>query len=127
MTTYFDNAAQEVTSSAGLPDNEFLAVVQSVETQVCVDVSLCTGDREFPASLRERIMEAIAVWQCRTDAGVPTRGRQCSLVTRSSHLIGELHGLFHRLAAGRVKTRFGMLTDDPEANLKMRAYHEERL
>lgn len=127
MTTYFDEAAQAVTSHAGLPDPEFLAALQQVETQVCVDVSLCTGDREFPESLREKIMGAIAVWQSRTDGGIPTKGRQFSLVMRSSYLIGELHGLFHQLASGRVKTRFGMLTDDPEANLKMRACHDEGL
>lgn len=127
MTTYFDDAASEVTSKAGLPDDEFLAALQQVETQVCVDVSLCTGDREFPNTMREKIMGAIAVWQSRVDGGIPTKGRQFALVTRSSFLIGELHGLFHRLASGRVKTRFGMLTDDPSANLKMRACHDEGL
>lgn len=124
MTTYFDEAVRDVTTQAGLPDDEFLANLESVEARVCADVSLCVGDREFPDSMREKILGIIAVWQVRDDGGVPTKGRQFALVSRTSFLLGELHGAFHRLAAGRVKTRFGMLTDDPEANLKMRACHD---
>ncbi|NIT79620.1 MAG: hypothetical protein GWN58_33220 [Anaerolineae bacterium] len=124
MTTYFDEAVRDVTTQAGLPDDEFLENLRSVEARVCTDVSLCVGDREFPDSMREKILGIIAVWQVREDGGVPTKGRLFALVSRTSFMLGELHGAFHRLAAGRVKTRFGMLTDDPEANLKMRACHD---
>jgi hypothetical protein len=124
MTTYFDDAVRDVTSRAGLPDPEFLANLEEVEARVCADVSLCVGDREFPDTLREKILSIIAVWQVRDDGGVPTKGRQFALAARTSFLLGELHGAFHRVAAGRIKTRFGMLSDDPEGNLKTRACHD---
>jgi len=124
VTHYFDEAAGEVTSNAWRDDVGFLAELERVEARVCKDVSLCTGDREFPDSLREKIMGIIAVWQSREDGGVPTQGRQMAVVTRSSAMIGKLHGVFHQLAAGRVKTRFGMLSDDPTGNVKRRDYHD---
>ncbi len=59
------------------------------------------------------------------DAAFAEKPRRIALALRRSQLIGELHGIFHELAGRRIKTRFGLWTDDPAANLKSRDTHDE--
>lgn len=134
MTAYFDSAAAEVReASERFPDREaFLAEVGEVERRVIRDVQLCTGDREFPGDLREKILGRIAV-----DATVgpleatnlaPSfygKARDLAAAARYSPLLDSLHSLFHRLAERRLLVRFGRWTDSPTDNLLRRDDHDD--
>lgn len=61
MTSYFDDAARAVRAiDKTLGDEAYLAAVADIEKEVIRDVILCTGDREFPSELREKLMTVIA-------------------------------------------------------------------
>jgi len=119
MTGFFDSL--NITVSALVEDcagNDelFLSAVDSLEDTVTHTVSRATGDREFPEEWRERIQSCLAV--CRLHYHSPVQNRTAIdylVYTRCSKLFGELHSLFHRLAAARIETRFGLLTDSPSS------------
>lgn len=124
MTGYFDEATREVTtySSAFRDEPEkFLQAVAEVEARVIKDVTLCTGDREFPHDLREAMLTKIAVLRVDPGPGMPeTEGRRAALACRYSELIEDLHSLFHELARRRLVFRFGLVQDSPRGFLKLR-------
>jgi len=126
MTHYFDKAIQAVSDIDAQSDEEFLKELQVIERRIVDDVAMCTGDREFPNHLRQAIMKVVANSQARVDRAPfgPTPGLKISLATRSSQLLSELHRAFHLVAAAKIKTRFGTLTDDPSANVKARDTHD---
>ncbi len=130
MSSYFDRWDREVRDAAmdHPRDFEFLEAVIAIEQSRVREISLVTGDREFPDALRERIQGAIAVHavsiqmpdQCE-------KARSYTRSTRASALSGQLHSLFHEVAGARIETRFGLLNDDPAYMLVLRdEYEEER-
>lgn len=128
MTSYFDNLRTEInrTSDAAISDAEFLSDLMGIERQVIRDVSLNTGDREFPDDLREAMLKAIA---CEATVGALsdefyTKAREMAVACRSSQLCETLHSLFHRLAGRRVMARFGLWSDSPAGNMKRRDEHD---
>jgi len=123
MTAYFDEKMSKVSAAARLLDDEgeFLMAVEDVEEPMIREVSLLTGDREFPEDLRERMQSAIANRQVKLVPGQPpTRARQEAFVMKESSLVTTLHSLFHELAGRRIRTRHGLLLDSPVAFLRER-------
>lgn len=39
-------------------------------------------------------------------------------------MIDSLHSLFHLVASRKIKTRFGLLSDDPRGNVERRDAHD---
>lgn len=125
MTSYFDDARTEVREIWFTSDEEYLGAVAEIEERIIADVNLVTGDREFPDDLREQIQGIIAIRRVRTGPNEPeTRAREMARVTRSSLLISDLHTAFHVVAQRRVKTRFGLLSDNPRQILAARDEHD---
>jgi len=129
MTAYFDDLEREAheLSERASNDQEFLVGLEALEARLRQDVTLNTGDREFPGELREKILSVIAC-QALAGPGYPelyVKARRIALATRRSTLVGSLHALFHRLAGQRVKVRFGLWSDDPAGNLRLRDAHDQ--
>ena len=124
MTTYFDNLTHQIKSSD-------LPTAIHIEAQVVDTVSLACGDREFPADMRNKIMEAIAIWQmcpCYAPTVDHPQANHHSIrhynICGTSILIATLHNLFHDLARQHIPTRFGLLTDDPSEIVRTRDQHD---
>lgn len=128
MTSYFDKASSDVRHiPRDLTDEQFLARVAAIEAPIAHDVSLCTGDREFPNDLREKIQGIIAtkaVYQRVRELKPTIAAVEHVLTMRYSEMIEDLHSAFHTLASRRVKTRFGHWYDSPKANLVARDDHD---
>lgn len=124
MTAYFDQLNSNVHSvSCACPDSElFLEALAEIEMEVIETVNLVTGDREFPADLRERIQGLIAINAVNNGWGKADRKAS---VARLSPLFQELHSAFHDVASRRHQTRFGMLTDSPRDILTRRDVHDD--
>jgi hypothetical protein len=127
MTSYFDKAEREASHLTFLDADSYLEAMAAVEEPVIHDVTLNTGDREFPDDLRERILGIIAVKAVRGPGGLPTtaRTRDYVLSVRRSELLADLHSAFHALASRRVKCRWGFWSDSPSQNLLSRKCHDE--
>ena len=117
MSSYFDDKSRQVRD---LPDEGFLKALANIEEEVASDVSLITGDREFPDALRERAMGAIAV--SRTAGN--ERARWIAERSHSSRMIEDLHEVFHDVARSRTETRFGRLSDSPVGDRERRDDHD---
>lgn len=130
MTDYFDKAEREIRERAR-EGSDPIGASRCVEARVVRDVLLCTGDREFPDDLREKILTRIVASGLVDYSGKPRANGEAedyAASTRSSDLLGRLHSLFHELARRRHPTRFGPWSDSPEGNLyRRRATDEEDL
>lgn len=131
MTDYFDTAEREARDAARSSDDPALAIA-AIEARVVRTILLCTGDREFPDDLRERILTCITATGLVDYAGEPRSGihrneeaEGYAKATRSSDLLGNLHSLFHELARRRHQTRFGPWSDSPEGSLHRRDAHDQ--
>ncbi len=132
MSSYFDSLAREVRESSeryfrcetGEPG--FEADVIAIEQRLISDVTLCTGDREFPDDLRQKALGLIAQWHVGVHASLKPRNKSLDWLRslRSSRLVEEMHSLFHEVARRRIETRFGLLFDNPEAAWKRRDAHD---
>lgn len=130
MTSYFDDLRTEVrkASTAAKDDEEFLLDIEAMERGVIQDVNYITGDREFPEDLREKIQGLIAVHRTQVMRDEPpTRARELNLRMRRSQLLQELHTAFHEVGYRRIKTRFGVLSDNPRVNRLLREDYENPL
>lgn len=130
MTAYFDDLNREIAqlSDQFSTSNAFFDHLVVLEERVIKDVSLMTGDREFPDHLREGLMSLIAIHRLRDFQGnIQLRSAHYAGSVRTSRLISELHSAMHTVACLRINTRFGIITDDPAANVKARdMYDAER-
>ena len=136
MTSYFDDHTRAVSElSAGATDEEFLDLIEDIEQEVIREVSLATGDREFPDDLREKIQRLIARYRVTPVLNRPLgehdrRGgdekvaRQTATATRTLPLLSELHSAFHAVGSRRHQTRFGLLSDNPAVILAARDDHD---
>lgn len=119
MSSYFDQLARE------LRDGE--RDVHDIERQLYCDVTYITGDRQFPADLRERAMGLLAC-NClfRIDEIDPPQAAvRYFTIAGGSRALEELHELFHEVARRRVVTRFGLLSDDPRYDGVRRDDHDQ--
>ena len=128
MTSYFDDADRAVyaASKDSINDIEFLQDLGVIELAVIRDVSLVTGDREFPEEHREKMQSIMSEWRTTTFGNVDALAKAVrhATATHSSRMIADLHEAFHRLAGERIKVRFGFLSDKPDGNLIQRAAHD---
>lgn len=133
MSSYFDAIMREFRDISPLPEEEFLARATEIETRVIREVSLTTGDREFPEDLREKIQTCIAMMvydyePYASDGRARERkiplnenSRDWLLTMRYSRMCERLHSLFHELASRRIQHRFGgLFFDSPTMFLKQR-------
>lgn len=128
MTGYFDDASRAVRDvPRTLSEDAFIAAVAAIEEPIVRDVTLNTGDREFPDDLREKILGIIATQAVYSHAGLPpTEDARWTVITMHySSLIEALHSAFHALARRRLATRWGRWYDSPRANLVARKDHDE--
>lgn len=123
MSSYFDTLRVEMAEIFGQDD--FIERAIDLEEKVIKEVSLVTGDREFPEELREKIQTLIAQKRIKLLGGeINEPARDFATAVGYSELLEDLHSAFHRVASERIKTRFGTLTDSPSANLVMREHHD---
>jgi hypothetical protein len=124
LTAYFDEkarAAREASDRFKLDEPAFLAALAEIERPMIHEVSLLTGDREFPEDLRERIQTAIAVYKIEQTPSLPeNRGPEWAHTMRESGLVERLHSLFHEVGGRRLKTRYGLIFDSPIGFLRER-------
>ena len=129
MTTYWDGRSRAVSDASAQHKDplEFLKAVERIEADVIQTVSYCTGDREFPDDLRERIWKCIArralnPVPASTEFHVANEeARDYCESVRSSELISDLHSIFHDVARRRPPHRFGgWFSDDPSGFLRVR-------
>ena len=127
MTSYFDEAERAVSRLTFSDAESYVRAVADLEEPIIRDVTLNTGDREFPDDLRERILGIIAVKAMRAPGGLPPtqNARDYVLTVRRSELLADLHSAFHALASRRVKCRWGYWSDSPRQNLLSRKCHDE--
>lgn len=127
MSSYFDELSSKMREQQNLPPEQFLDFARALEDQVVAEVSLVTGDREFPEDLREAIQRVIAT-QHLYPRDSPLFSKQVEdelLLFRRSNLFESLHDLFHVVARRRIETRFGLLYDSPSGILKLREEHDQ--
>lgn len=133
MSSYFDAIMAQFRDISFLPEEDFLERAVEIETQVIREVSLTTGDKEFPDDLREKIQSCIAVWSYDYEqyaSGGHPRERKIPinenakhwlLTMRYSRMCESLHTLFHEVAVRKIEHRFGgFFSDSPEGFLKVR-------
>lgn len=129
MTSYWDGRSRAVSDASAQHRDplEFLKAVERIEADVIQTVSYCTGDREFPDDLRERIMTCIAVKALNPVPASTTfnfaneDARDYCESVRASELISDLHSIFHDVARRRPPHRFGgFFSDDPSGFLHIR-------
>ena len=131
MTAYWDKLRSEVNSAAReRSDNDFVDTVIDIEARVIREVSLTTGDREFPDDLRNDIQGLVALHAIdpgrellagRSSELTNARAKAWLLTMRYSILLDELHRAFHRVAERRAVNRFdGHFSDDPMSFLRAR-------
>lgn len=128
MTAYFDEIRREIRDlPSDLSRASWLEAVAFIEERVIRDVTLVTGDREFPDDLRERILGAIATQTVSRHAGLDPvpRAVDMTYTLRESWLCETLHSLFHVLAGRRIRTRFGLMQDSPRGILILRDEYEK--
>ncbi|MCP4496224.1 MAG: hypothetical protein GY825_05530 [Phycisphaeraceae bacterium] len=127
MSSYFDEMNRKVRDADQIEDDgDFLWHVRTIEEQVFADVSIVTGDREFPDDLRQQIMAEFAVhgiWQPGDLTPTPN-ARDYVAMMRMSKVIDLVHERFHELARRRVVTRFGLLSDSPTQIRVLRDDHD---
>lgn len=125
MSSYFDRLAKEADEAIHSHANPQEAVA-AIEAGMIREVTLVTGDREFPDDLRQQILTQIARWHIGTHAGLSPMAEALEWFQdlKSSRLITELHSLFHAVASRRIKTRFGGFSDNPAGDLKARTAWE---
>lgn len=129
MTSYFDALTREVREAADQfdEDEDFIQEVAYIESGMYRDVTLVTGDREFPDDLRQDILNVLAVhavYQPGALGALESAAKTVKLM-RSSTAIEKVHSLFHELARRRIETRFGWLQDSPTQILLLRDEWEE--
>lgn len=135
MSSYFDELELRVRALAQAETPEtiqrnptaFIEALADLEAEVIKTVSLATGDREFPDDLREKIQGVIAVRRVRRWCGWNEDARDWALTIKSSHLFSDLHSAFHEVASRGIKTRFGLLFDNPEGIVRRRDAHDKRI
>lgn len=132
MTHYFDEATRAVRQlSRKVSDEAFLLSVAEIERRVVADVTLNTGDREFPDVWREIILKHIVlcgvhyVLDSRSPVQPTKDARDYVITLHASVLLPQLHASFHTLASSRIKTRFGYWSDSPGENLLDRDRHDQ--
>lgn len=121
MTAYFDQWQDAVCHAADQAEDDamFLELLAGIEERVIRDVSLCTGDREFPEHHREQAMTLISLH--RVGGPVPAHSsRLDATLGRCSPMLDTLHSFFHRLAGQKIRTAYGLLSDDPIDNVRRR-------
>ncbi|TAL42439.1 MAG: hypothetical protein EPN91_08650 [Salinibacterium sp.] len=137
MSSYFDELNRELRElcekQIGRDDNRELTIgsrfwvdYRTIEERVVKTVSLATGDREFPADLREKLMKIIAtkrVFRPETN-DVNEDAATYIVAMKLSELFEALHSAFHEVASRRAQTRFGMLSDNPEGIVSRRDAHD---
>jgi hypothetical protein len=112
-------------------DEEFLLSVAEIERRVVADVTLNTGDREFPDDMREIILGHIVLWGVHyvLDSRSPVQptkdARDYVITLHASAVLPHLHSAFHGLASRGLKTRFGYWSDSPGENLLDRDRHDQ--
>lgn len=124
MSSYFDNAASEISKADNKNDDEFFEAARQIENKVVKDCLLNSGDKDFPEDLRQKIVGHVALWNLGyTDMSPIPKAKEWLLSLRSSKLINLLHEDFHDVAQRRIETRFGRLSDNPAHNLAHRDQH----
>jgi hypothetical protein len=128
MSSWFDAWDGEIQAIENIEDGEeFLVRMTEIEKPRVHAICLCTGDREFPEDLREKILGIIARWSFSGPLPATERAREYALSTRMSRLSMDLHSVFHDVARGAFSTRFGRLSDSPSQILALRdEYDTER-
>ena len=131
MSSYFDEMSGGVSDATRqfATVEAFLEQVEQIEAEVIADVTLNTGDREFPDDLRERILGIIAIQRVESAVpNAPTEGRRIATMMRYSPMIDELHSAYHELARRRIWVRHAHFCwlDSPRGNNNLRdsAYEE---
>lgn len=133
MTAYWDDIRRQVREASDHTNDVFVETVIDIETRVIRDVSLTTGDREFPHDLREKVQGIIAVnaidfgryiFDGPTSSSrqlVNERAKAWLLTMRYSIMLEELHSTFHYVGQRRAPNRFDtFFTDDPTSFLRAR-------
>jgi hypothetical protein len=129
MTSYFDEKDREVNALAEASESatEFLESLKQIEAEVIHEVSLVTGDREFPNGMREAIQGCIASKAIQPTKGMPENegAKDWATSGKCSQLLMDLHSHFHRVSSRRIRVRFGLLTDNPRDILARRDEHDK--
>jgi len=119
MSRYFDAATSRIRqlSDENSFDEHFVPLAKQLETQVVTDCLNLASDYEFPADLRD---ECYAIIRKHYILSAVIEDNPYLQTVRSSMVICRLHDLFHKVAERKIKTRFGLLFDDPGEALKLR-------
>ena len=116
MTAFFDKAERDFSTNGVVILSEAVAI----ERKVAATVVALIGDIEFPEPLRDKIIGIIAVDSICASVVLGVNHRAARWAERGdrSTMLTKLHEAFHELARSRIPTRFGILSDDPEAMLR---------
>ncbi len=133
MSSYFDKFDREVRGlRVEMPDDgEFVKALGEMEQTMYRDVTAISGDREFPETFREKMLNAFAL-ESVMPGTLPVlkpaaRAVEMVALLGASLVSRTLHEYHHQLTRERIGTRFGYLSDSPTQNLLLRdSYDEER-
>lgn len=128
MSSYFDEfdaALRGIFHEHGEDPERVAEEYKELEAAMITTIALATGDREFPAPLRERIQGIIATRRVFGPAGeVHQRALSSLLAMQMSFLSSDLHSAFHDVATSNTETRFGRLSDNPAGIVSRRDSHD---
>jgi len=117
MTKYWDDLEEAAKESF-----ESALGCEEIAKQHCLLVS---GDKEFPDRFREKVLEIIVKDGLESMLGQNQESVMFYNALRRSRLLSSLHSLWHQIAALRVRTRFGVILDDPRDTIKTRELWEK--
>jgi len=134
MSSYFDEINREVRTIAQFTkeDSEaFLNELMRLEGHMKDDCLQLAGDRETPDDIRQKIIETIALHEIRYEGGEflgdktgACEATRTAVACRYSQLVTEMHSLFHTIASQRIQTRYGIIMDNPAADVRARNLHD---
>lgn len=136
MSSYFDSFDRQVSLLAdqfrGGDDLAFLKAVQELESGMKRTCELFAGDKDTPEEVRQRIIRCVTTCRVYFDADMPGLGdspaNEYVAACRLSKMSQEMHRIFHDIARMHLKTRYGVVMDNPEAAVRARdAYAERRI
>lgn len=134
MSSYFDELNREVrTLSSFTKEDEpaFLNSLIKIESHLKDDCLQLANDKETPEEVKQKILDTIKKYEIRYAGGNflgdekgPSDGANMAVACRKSLLVDEMHSLFHTIASMRIKTRYGLIIDNPASTVRCRNLHD---
>ncbi len=120
MSSFFDELSGKVASIASTDDADFLRQARAIEQSMIGYIDVVLSQPEVPIDIKDVIVKTI------NDFGIPEnpvlpddiktindKKMHFNVSLRHSSLVEAMHDLFHMIAEKKIKTKHGVIHDNP--------------